>query len=136
MPELTPRTKETSLTWLVLFTTTGTLVCCAIPIILVMLGMGAVVVSVVSSFPVLITLSLHKPWVFAISGILIVISAYTMYRPNRSCPSDPKLGKLCSKSQRWNLGIFWVSVILWCVGFFAAFLALPMQILIDSWSVF
>jgi len=135
MPELMPGAKEASLTWLVLFTTTGTLVCCALPLILVMLGMGAVVVSVVSSFPILITLSLHKPWVFAISGILIVISAYTMYRPNRSCPSDPELGRLCRNSQRWNLHIFWLSVILWSVGFFTAFLALPMRIWVDSWLV-
>ncbi len=124
--------KETSLTWLALFTTTGTLVCCAIPITLVTLGMGATVASMVSNFPFLITLSLHKPWVFGLSGVLLTLSAYMLYRPNRSCPVDAELGALCNQSQKWNRRIYWFSVLLWSVGFFAAFLALPLQIWFDS----
>jgi len=119
--------KESSVTWLALFTTSGTLVCCAIPITLVTLGMGATVASMVSAFPFLITLSTHKPWVFGLSGLLLALSGYMMYRSNRVCPSDPQLGALCEKSHRWNKAIFWLSVILWAIGFFAAFLALPLQ---------
>ena len=126
--------KETSLTWLALFTTTGTLVCCAIPITLVTLGMGATVASMVSAMPFLVTLSQHKIWVFAISGILLVLSAWMMYRPARACPVDsanPELGELCNKTHKWNKRIYWFSVILWCIGFFAAFLALPIRIALD-----
>jgi len=124
--------KETSLTWLALFTTTGTLVCCAIPITLVTLGMGATVVSMVSNFPFLVTLSMHKPLVFGVSGFMLVLSAYMMYRPGRSCPIDPELGALCNKTQIWNRRIYWISVVLWCIGFFAAFLALPLRILLEG----
>ncbi|HFB67058.1 MAG TPA: hypothetical protein ENJ60_16105 [Aeromonadales bacterium] len=124
--------KQTSLTWLALFTTTGTLVCCAIPIILVTLGMGATVASMVSTFPFLITLSQHKVWVFAISGVLLTLSLWLMYRPGRSCPTDPDLAAICTKTQRWNRRIVWFSVILWGIGFFAAFLALPLQIWLES----
>jgi len=124
--------KESSLTWLALFTTTGTLVCCAIPITLVTLGMGATVASMVSNFPFLITLSENKPWVFGISGFLMIASGYMMYRPGRSCPTDQKLGELCNKSHIWNRRIFWFSVILWSIGFFAAFIALPLEMWLDS----
>jgi len=124
--------KETSLTWLALFTTTGTLVCCALPITLVALGMGATMASMVSSFPFLVTLSENKNLVFIVSGLLLTLSAWMMYRPGRSCPVDPKLNVLCNKTQVWNIRIYWFSVILWCIGFFAAFLALPLQIWLEG----
>lgn len=54
--------------WLVLFASTGTLLCCALPIILVSLGMGAVVASMASNLPFLIKLSMYKEWMFAGSG--------------------------------------------------------------------
>ena len=43
--------KEKSITVFTLFTTTGTLLCCALPIIFVTLGMGATVVAMTSAFP-------------------------------------------------------------------------------------
>lgn len=125
-------TKETGLTWLALFTTTGTLVCCALPITLVALGMGATMATLVNNLPFLVTLSEHKLWVFSISGALLALSAWMMYRPGRACPTDPALGVLCTKTQGWNRRIYWFSVVLWCIGFFAAFLALPLQIWFDA----
>ena len=128
MIDTTQDTKESGLTWLALFTTTGTLVCCALPITLVSLGLGATMASLVSAAPFLVTLSQHKIWVFLISGGLLALSGWLMYRPGRACPVDPELGQLCNKSQLWNRRIFWTSVTLWSIGFFAAFLALPLQI--------
>jgi mercuric ion transport protein len=124
--------KETSITWLALFTTTGTLVCCALPITLVALGLGATMASLVSHVPLLVTLSEHKAWVFAISGSLLALSAWMIYRPGQTCPTDPKLGALCNKTQKWNRRIVWLSASLWGIGFFAAFLALPLQIWFDT----
>ncbi|WP_339673821.1 hypothetical protein [Dasania marina] len=128
----TSNTKETSMTWLTLFTTTGTLVCCALPITLVTLGMGATMASLVSNVPFLVTLSEHKTWVFAVSGALLAFSAWIMYRPGRACPVDSDLGALCNKTQVWNQRIYWFSVTLWSIGFFAAFLALPLQIWLET----
>jgi hypothetical protein len=51
-----------------------------------------------------------------------------MYRPGRSCPVDPKLGLLCDRTQLWNRRIYWTSVVLWGIGFFAGFLALPLRL--------
>ncbi len=123
----TPR-METGATWVTLFASAGTLVCCALPIILVTFGMGATVAALTSSAPFLIVLSQHKVWVFAGSAILLALSGWMMYRPGRSCPVDPELGALCDRTQLWNRRIYWVSVTLWSVGFIAAFLALPLRI--------
>lgn len=126
----TPRL-ETGATWVTLFASTATLVCCALPIILVSVGMGASVAALTSSIPFLITLGQHKVWVFAGSAVLLALSGWMMYRPGRSCPADPELGALCDRTQLWNRRIYWMSVIMWGVGFFAAFVALPLRIWLD-----
>ncbi|MEE8388213.1 MAG: hypothetical protein V3R65_06540 [Acidiferrobacterales bacterium] len=124
----TSRLKESSVTWLTLFTTTGTLVCCAIPIMLVTFGLGATVVAMTSAFPFLIVLSKFKLWIFAFSGLMLAFSAWFIYRPGRYCPTDPQLAALCERALKWNQRIYWSSVVLWGIGFFAAFLALPLRI--------
>ena len=129
MESQTPRL-ETGTTWVTLFASTGTLVCCALPIILVTVGMGATVAALISAIPFLVMLSLHKVWVFAGSAVLLALSGWMMYRPGRACPIDPELGALCDRTQVWNRRIYWTSVVLWGVGFFAAFLALPLRILL------
>ncbi len=123
--------KQTGLSWLTLFASGGTLICCALPIILVTLGLGATVAAFTSSFPLLVTIAQHKAWVFAGSGALLLVSGWLMYRAGRACPADPELGRLCDQTQVWNRRIYWSSVTLWGVGFFAAYLALPLRILLD-----
>ena len=54
-----------------LFTSVGTLLCCALPSLLVLFGLGATVASVLSEAPWLVTMSHHKHWVFLIAGLLI-----------------------------------------------------------------
>lgn len=123
---------KSHLTWFALFSTTGTLICCALPILLVSLGMGATVASVISNFPILVTLSEHKIWIFSLSALLLLFSFISLFRPSRNCPVDPQLGQLCQKSQYWNQRLLWLSLIIWSIGFFTAFLALPLQIWIDQ----
>ncbi len=125
---LAERKLDRHMTWFTLFTTTGTLVCCALPIILVTLGLGATVAAMTSAFPFLIFLSQHKTWVFAFSAVMLALSGWLMYRPGRSCPADPELARQCSRVHRWNRRIYWTSVTIWGIGFFAAYLALPLRI--------
>ena len=117
-----------SLTWFTLFTTTSTLVCCALPIIFVTLGLGATVAAMTSALPFLVILSQYKIWVFGFSGFMLLISGWLMFRPDRHCPTDKKLGEACTSVFKWNKRIYWFSVVIWCIGFFAAFLALPLRI--------
>ncbi|VAW72291.1 hypothetical protein MNBD_GAMMA12-1695 [hydrothermal vent metagenome] len=124
---------ERRVTYFTLFSTTGTLVCCALPIIFVTLGLGASVAAFTNEFPFFISLTRdYKEEVFIFSGAMLAVSGWLMYRPGRVCPTDPELGKKCSSAHKWNKRIYWTSVVIWCVGFFAAFLALPLQIWLDS----
>lgn len=124
--------KEGGMTWLTLFASTGTLICCALPIILVTLGLGATVAALTSSFPFLITLSEHKAWVFAFSGGMLGLTGWLLYRSGRSCPGDPEAAALCETAHFWNRRIYWTSSVLWCIGAFAAYLALPLRIWLES----
>ena len=123
--------KERRVTYFTLFTTTGTLICCALPIMLVTLGLGATVAAMTSTFPFLITLSIYKTWVFAFSGLMLAFSGWLMFRSGRACPTDPALARKCTSAHKWNKRIYWTSVVIWAIGFFAAFLALPLRILLD-----
>ena len=114
--------------WLLLFTTSGTLICCAIPIALVSLGLGAAVASMAAAAPWLVTLSLYKGWIFTLSAVLIVLATYAVYQPDRACPSDAELAAACQRADTWNRRFIWLSAAMWLVGFAAAYL-LPVFVL-------
>lgn len=122
-----PVTKPRTWGWLLLFTTSGTLLCCAIPITLVSLGLGATVASMATSLPWLITLSQYKAWVFGVSGSLIALSTWAVYRPGRSCPTDPELAAACAQIDKWNRRFIGFSAMMWAVGFLAAYI-LPLTV--------
>ena len=65
------RRRSGMISYFSLFTSLSTLLCCALPSLLVLIGLGATVASVVSEIPGLVTLSHHKNWVFSIAGALI-----------------------------------------------------------------
>ncbi len=123
---------EVALGWVTLFASTGTLVCCALPIILVTLGLGATVAALTNAVPLLIEISEYKTWVFAGAALLLVLSAWVMYRPNRACPTDPELARICAQTLKWNRRILWTSATVWGIGFFAAYLILPLRIWLDE----
>lgn len=125
--------RESAVSGLALFASTGTLLCCALPIALVTLaGLGAMVASVVEAVPVLVTLALHKNWVFAGSAVMMAGAGWLLWRPGRTCPTDPRLAALCERSQIWNRRLLLVSAGLWAVGMFAAYAALPIRIALDA----
>ena len=70
-PVPTTGSRSTVLGYLSLFTSFGTLLLLSRPSLLVLVGLGATVASVLSSVPWLVTLSRHKNWVFGLSGVLI-----------------------------------------------------------------
>lgn len=113
-----------------LFTSLGTLLCCALPSLLVLLGLGATVASVLSDVPWLVALSRHKPWVFGISGVLIAGNFLYVYSlaPRLkaralACPiDDPR----CGVATRFSRAVLWISAAIWSVGAFTAFLLGPL----------
>jgi len=126
-----PGMNEKGVTIFTLFTTTGTLICCALPIIFVTLGMGAAVAAMTSTFPFLITLSQYKIWVFLFSGLMLLVSGWLMFRPGRACPIEPELAQACGTAHKWNKRIYLSSVTIWGIGFAAAYLLLPLRIWLD-----
>jgi len=118
--------------WLVLFTSSATLICCALPILLVSVGLGAVAAAMFANLPFLLTLAKYKAWMFAISGAVLTLTAWLLFRSARTCPSDPRLAAQCEKAHRWNTRFFWASVGIWMVGFAAAYLALPVYLWLDG----
>lgn len=119
---LSPR--DTLAPALSLFASTSTLVCCALPALLVTLGLGASLAGLVSAAPWLVALSKYKVWLFAGSGLMLGF-AWAMQRraANLPCPADPAQADACTRLRRFSAAILWISGAVWAVGFFFAFLA-------------
>src|ERR1700745_3500656 len=91
------RLRSGALRYLSLFTSLGTLLCCALPSLLVLAGLGATVASVLSEAPWLVTMSHHKHWVFIVAGLLISSNLVYVYgvapklqlRNGACAPNDP-----------------------------------------------
>lgn len=118
--------------WLALFASFGTLICCALPILLIALGFGAVVAAFTAQFPWIVTLAEHKVWLFGISGALLILCAQLIFLQKTNCPIDPVLKIRCQSAKRWNVRLFWIASIIWSVGFMSAFLLLPLRNWIDG----
>lgn len=107
-----------------LFTSLGTLVCCALPALLVTLGMGAALAGLVGSAPWITVISDYKGIVFAGAGILLALAAMMQWHARHApCPADPAKAKACLRLRRVSWGILAVSVVIYLIGFFFAFLA-------------
>lgn len=106
--------------WLGLFTSFGTLICCAIPSLLVVLGMGATLANFLTHVPQLIWLSEHKELVFGTSFAMLALSyAAQRYSASLACPIDQR--EACENAKGWGKPIFWASVVINIVGAFWAF---------------
>ena len=100
----------------------STLLCCALPALLVSIGAGAALASVVSVVPQLVWLSEHKVPLFAFAGVVLALSGISAYRNRRaSCPADPVQAASCIRLRRWSARIFYLSAAIYAIGFFFAF---------------
>tara|TARA_B100000609_G_C17032950_1_gene339746 strand:- start:170 stop:553 length:384 start_codon:yes stop_codon:yes gene_type:complete len=107
-----------------LFTSVSTLICCALPTLLVALGMGASMVSLMSLFPWLIMISKYKVQTFFIAGLFLLVSFYLFWQGRKvPCPADPIQAKICFKLRYTNLIILIISSTIYLIGFFFAFIA-------------
>lgn len=111
------------LPFLTLFFSMSTLICCALPALLVSLGAGAALVSILSTAPQLIWFSEHKGVVFGVAGTLLLVNGLLRRYVPASCPTDPVLAAACARAQRFNTWVYRGSVGIFCVGAFFAFVA-------------
>ncbi|MBY0517062.1 MAG: hypothetical protein K2P81_09150 [Bacteriovoracaceae bacterium] len=95
--------------WLSLFTSFGTLICCAIPSLLVALGMGATLVGLIGQFPQLVWLSEHKAWLFGSSLIMLTVTFFIRrWSANQPCPIEAR--EACERTKKWSGIVYWGAV--------------------------
>lgn len=117
------KVREKLLNYFALFGSAGTLICCALPSLLVTLGLGASLSGLITTFPQITWISQYKGIVFTLSGVLILASGYLQYKAKDApCPIDEKKRMACQSARRLSVGIWIVSALTWAVGAFFAFL--------------
>jgi len=119
--------QQRALSWLALLASSGTLLCCALPILLVSLGFGAVVATLTTSLPILVTLAEYEAWMFSVSALLLGVTAWTLWVRPQQCPGDPQLAARCAQAGVWNKRVFWMASVVWMVGLTATYLLLPIR---------
>lgn len=112
---------------LALFTSTGTLICCALPSALAALAGGSAVVSLVSTFPWLVPLSQNKEWIFVGAGLMIALSAFLTFRPKGTVACSIAGGEGCKTAGRFQKAMFWTSTGIYGIGVFFAYGLLPLM---------
>jgi len=111
------------ISFLTLFTSVGTLVCCALPALFLVLGMGAAFAGIIGNVPQLIWFSENKILVFSIGAILLTTGGILQQRAkNLVCPIDPKLGVACKTTRDWSFWAYVISVGIYIIGAGFAFL--------------
>ncbi|MCH2449427.1 MAG: hypothetical protein MK198_04705 [Gracilimonas sp.] len=130
----TQATKPSNQTWkqkassfFALFTSTGTLICCALPAAVAAFAGGAAVTSMISTFPWMVTLSGYKEWIFFGSGIMLLISGILVYRPKGKMACSITGGEGCEVAGRFTKVMLWSSIIIYITGAFFAYALVPIM---------
>jgi mercuric ion transport protein len=128
--------RATWLSYLSLFSSLGTLLCCALPTLLVFFGLGATVAGVLSAAPWLVGLSRHKAWVFALAGSLIGLNFVYVYalapRLKTSIEVCSQDDAACGQASRLSRIVLWLSAGVYTIGFVVAFILGPLLLWWDS----
>lgn len=104
-----------------LFTSFGTILCCALPSTIVLLGFGASLANFLGEYPQLIWLSENKGMVFGVSFVMLGLSfGAQKYAATQVCPIDKK--ESCENTKSWSKPLFYISFGINLVGAFYAFL--------------
>ena len=116
--------KGKAVSTLTLFSSFSTLICCALPALLVTLGAGSAMAGLVSAFPLLVAVSRHKTAVFIFAGIMLLLSALMQWH-NRfaPCPIDPVQARTCLRLRKYSAVVFGISLAAYFTGAFFAFFA-------------
>lgn len=116
--------QQTILPSLSLFTSLGTILCCALPAFLVSLGMGAALAGLVGAAPWITVISDYKIHIFTGAGGVIILAGFMQWRArNAPCPIDPRKARACSRLRKASWIMLGLSTFIYLIGFFFAFLA-------------
>lgn len=108
-----------------LFASLGTLVCCALPSLLVLVGLGTSFASLLAAVPWLVTLSQHKVLTFAVAGALLAAAwaHRTLIAPRLATPEACSADAATACEQATSVGgrLLWISTTLYVAGVFVAY---------------
>lgn len=126
MPSAPPTRRQQAASFFALFTSTGTLLCCALPSALAAFAGGAALASFVSAFPLLVTLSHYKGWIFLFAALMLLVSGALVLRPQGAVACRLTGGQGCAVAGRFSKAAFWVAATLYGVGAFFAYGLVPL----------
>jgi len=105
-----------------LLASTATLVCCVLPAVLVSLGAGATLVSLVTAFPQLVWLSERKGLVFGLAGALLIVAGAVLWWARRlPCPADPAAARQCVRLRAVSHWLYGIAAAMFAAGALFAF---------------
>ena len=117
------RLAQILLPFFTLFTSFATTLCCALPALLITFGFGFVFAGLISTFPWITLLSKYKIFIFIFSGIVLLLSIVLyFFSKKQSCTLNIKGQKYCGKLRKLNLFLLIVSIFVYTLSLFFAFL--------------
>lgn len=105
-----------------LLASSGTLLCCVLPAVMVALGAGAALAGLVGAVPELIWLSEHKALVFGFAAMMLALAGGLLWKARRlPCPADWNLARVCRRLRRWSVGLYACALGAFALGGWFAF---------------
>lgn len=112
-----PLKRNAGLAIAALLASSGTLVCCVLPAVMVALGAGAALAGLVSAIPQLIWLSEHKALVFGVAAAALAIAGIAIVRARKMpCPADPTLASACVRLRRLSTIVYACALLAFLLG--------------------
>ena len=117
---------------LTLFTSTGTLLCCALPAALATLAGGTAVIALTSAVPWLIPLSQHKEWIFLTATLMLLVNGILILRPKGAVACSITRGEGCEVAGRFTKFMFWSSAAMVGTGAFFSYAVVPLLLWLEG----
>ena len=117
---------------LTLFTSTGTLLCCALPATLATFAGGTAVIALTSTVPWLIPLSRYKDWIFLTATLMLLVNGILILRPKGAVACSITGGHGCEVAGRFTKLMLWSSTVVVGVGAFFSYAVVPLLRWLES----
>lgn len=106
-----PLRRNLGVATLTLLASSGTLVCCVLPAVMVSLGAGAALAGLVTAVPQLVWLSEHKALVFGSAVVMLALSGALLWRARRlPCPANPTAALACRRLRTASAVLWWAAL--------------------------